>query len=156
MRYIALLLLIVLQLALGDLLRVFHWAPNLVVVAILLLGASLPPARAALLGFCLGLLTDLLAEDPLGAMSLVGSTLGFLASLHMNPADKLPLLHQVGRGILLIVPAEVFLANLRFTGMDATPLSITLTQAAPTALYTLLFWIVLFLLPGLRGEGWRE
>ena len=42
MRYIALLLLIVLQLALGDLLRVFHWAPNLVVVAILLLGASLP------------------------------------------------------------------------------------------------------------------
>ncbi len=156
MRRVPLLFLVVIQLALGDLLRVFGWAPGLVTVAVLLLGAGMSPARASLLGFCLGALTDILSEDPLGAMALVGTTLGFLASMQLNPADKLPLPHMIGRAILLIVPAEIFLANLRFTGMDATPLSITLYHALPTAIYTLLFWFVLFLIPGLRGEGWRE
>jgi hypothetical protein len=149
MRWLVLALCLVLQLAWGDLLAVRGHAPDLLLLGVLWAAAPLPPWQAALLGFLAGLGADLAgALDPLGAGALAACSAGFWAALLLRPELRLPLPRALLRGALLLAPLELFLANLRYRGMDYSALRVSLRLALPVWLYTLaLLAILLALLP---------
>ena len=55
-----------------------------------------------------------------------------------------------------MAPIEIFLANLRFLGLDVSPLELLLTRALPAALYTLAICTVLLFIPRSPAGMGRE
>lgn len=154
MRYLLLLACLLLQVAWSDLLRIGLSAPDLLAIGLIWCCAAMPGHRAALVGFLAGLLLDLVAGlQPFGASALAGTSMAFFASRFLSPDLKLHLLRLLGRSMLILAPVELFLANLRYDGLDYLPIEIALYQALPVLVYTMGLLVLVFLLPGYRIRG---
>ena len=147
----------ILQLAWGDLLGIQGRSPDLLLLGILWAAAPLAPWGAALFGFAAGLAADLTgALDPLGAAALAGTSAGFFASLFLHPALRLPLWRTLLRLALILGPLDLFLAHVRYSGMDYDAWDITLRLALPVWLYTVALGVLLsWLWGGRRGDQRR-
>lgn len=152
MRWVVLLLCLILQVAWSDLLSIQGRCPDLLLLGVLWLGLSLPPWQGALMGFLAGLGLDLLGGfDPLGASALAGVSAGFFAARFLSLERRLHPALRLVRAALLLAPLELFLANLRYRGMDYRPWEISLWLALPVWAYTLVLFQLLGWLPGLGG-----
>lgn len=153
MRWLVLVLLGLAHVALGDLLRVGGIAPDLLLVGVIWAAAPSGPAAGALAGFLAGLAYDLSGIDPLGATALAATSAGFFAARWLAPRLKLHPLRMLWRALLLLLPLEIFLANLRYLGLDYDPLRVTLRLALPVTLYTLLLLGLLLWIPRRAGRA---
>jgi rod shape-determining protein MreD len=147
MHWILLAVAVLFQLTLADMLMIGQAAPNWLFISLFLVAASFPTPKAALVGFLAGLLLDLGGVDPLGAFALTGCTAAFFAARHLSRDRKLPLLRMLPRALLILLPLEIFLANLRFTTMDSHWYVITTFRALPSAFYSLVVIALLWALP---------
>jgi rod shape-determining protein MreD len=153
MRWLVLVLLGLAHVSLGDLLRVGGIAPDLLLIGVVWAAAPSAPATGALAGFLAGLAYDLSGVDPLGASALAATSVGFFAARHLSPALKLHPARLTGRAFLILLPAEVFLANLRYQGLDYDPLALSLRLALPVTVYTLLLLGLALCIPRGAGRG---
>ncbi len=150
-RLILLFGMTLLQAAIGDLLRLGPWAPDLQLLAVLWLLSDRPPAQAALLGFASGLLLDLLGVDPLGAGALASCGAGFFGSLLLG--QPLGFLLRALRALALLVPLTILLGQLRWFGLETDPLVQVFAVYLPAGLYTWLLYLPLSLAPLGGTEG---
>lgn len=149
MRWLVLILCLLLQLTWSDLLAIQGRAPDLLLLGVIWVSMSLAPWQGALLGLLAGLGLDAVgALDPLGAGALAAVSAGFFAARFLGTERRLHPVLLLGRCALLLAPLELFLANLRYRGMDYDPGQVSLWLALPVWAYTLVLFQLLNWLPG--------
>jgi rod shape-determining protein MreD len=154
MSWLVLALCLVLQVAGGDLLAIRGLSPDLLLLGVVWASRGRAPWQGAALGFLAGLGVDLAgAADPLGASSLAAVSAGYLGARWLPADQRLHPLTTLGRAALGLAPLVLFLAHLRYQGMDYQPLAITVGRALPVWAYTLLLFQVLSWLPGAPRGG---
>ena len=146
------LLALVLQLVLVDRIAIFGVRPDLTVLIVVLLGLRGGPLTGMLVGFCLGLVQDLLTPATLGmnmlAKTILGHISGRLSSSLVLPA---PLYAPLFAAAVLI---HDFIYLLAYTHLEPGRfLRIFLVQSLPTAVYTAVVGVVLLLLGSVLGGG---
>ena len=124
--------------------------PSVVLVLVVAIGLSGGPNAGLAAGFGAGLLTDLLAEHPLGILALCFALAGFLAGLLEADVERTVLLPVV---VVALASAGVYLAYLGVLGL----LGRTAADGASGVLGTVAYDVVLtpFVIPLVAAVGRR-
>jgi rod shape-determining protein MreD len=164
--FLAVALVLVAQLTLVRHVALWSIQPDLSILVLVLLSLRRGPIAGTLLGFCLGLLQDLLVPHTLGMNALAKSVLGWgvgKASENLAVEGEFIVPGIVGLGVL----AHDFIYLLLVTSFHVPRfLGLYVTHAVPTAIYTVVAAVVVGLVAtfvqrgvwpsaGLRGGGDR-
>ena len=140
------LLAVLLQIILAPSIAIASTVPDFVLVTVVILALHNGPIRSTVLGFLLGLVSDLLSAGPLGAMTLVLTLVGYtVSSLYKSTSG----VFVIGAVILVLATllAE-FLKSVLYAvvGSDSDFLLSLLLKVLPTTLYSVVIGLALLAL----------
>jgi len=141
----ALLLAFLLQVAVGPSIAILSVRPNFLLIVTIVMALVNGPVEGAVVGFCAGLLFDLIGTGPFGPAALVMCVVGYLAGILYERVFaqgwQLPVLVLAATSLFWEV---CYLIVLLVLGQQISFFSALFTRAIPTVLYTTLIAVIVF------------
>jgi len=141
----ALFLAFLLQVTIGPSIAIMSVRPNFLLVVTIVMALVNGPVEGAVVGFCAGLLFDLLGTGPFGPAALVMCIVGYLAGVLYERLFAQGWLLPV-----LVLAATSFFSELFYLivllvlGQQISFFSALFTRVVPTMLYTTLVAVIVF------------
>jgi rod shape-determining protein MreD len=137
------IILLVLQVTVLQLIRVYHAVPDLLIIYLVFVALKYGSMHAVVFGFIIGMMQDVYNYPTLGATALANTVVGFIVGIFQEQFIRLDIISKILMLALAFVLRDV-IYSMAIQLNSETILSVLKSRSLPHGIYTLIVGTLFF------------